>query len=151
MGNSAEILSGSVRTLNQDERLRVLKKSFLYKTKPWGLTEQAVFLNAVIEVSWTGEPEELMEFLLQVEKSFGRIRIRHWGPRTLDLDMIYNSEIESNTDFLKLPHPFFWERPFVLVPLEEIYPDFVFNGEGIHQRILELDGYKDVEKTDIAW
>ena len=81
MGNSAEILSGSVRTLNQDERLRVLKKSSLYKTKPWGLTEQAVFLNAVIEVSWTGEPEELMEFLLQVEKSFGRIRIRHWGPR----------------------------------------------------------------------
>lgn len=67
MGNSAEILSGSVRTLNQDERLRVLKKSSLYKTKPWGLTEQAVFLNAVIEVSWTGEPEELMEFLLQVE------------------------------------------------------------------------------------
>lgn len=115
------------------------------------MTEQVVFLNAVIEVSWTGEPEELMEFLLQVEKSFGRIRIRHWGPRTLDLDMIYNSEIESNTDFLKLPHPFFWERPFVLVPLEEIYPDFVFNGEGIHQRILELDGYKDVEKTDIAW
>lgn len=113
MGNSAEILSGSVRTLNQDERLRVLKKSSLYKTKPWGLTEQVVFLNAVIEVSWTGEPEELMEFLLQVEKSFGRIRIRHWGPRTLDLDMIYNSEIESNTDFLKLPHPFFWERPFV--------------------------------------
>ena len=92
MGNSAEILSGSVRTLNQDERLRVLKKSSLYKTKPWGLTEQAVFLNAVIEVSWTGEPEELMEFLLQVEKSFGRIRIRHWGPRTLDLDMIYNSD-----------------------------------------------------------
>lgn len=111
MGNSAEILSGSVRTLNQDERLRVLKKSSLYKTKPWGLTEQAVFLNAVIEVSWTGEPEELMEFLLQVEKSFGRIRIRHWGPRTLDLDMIYNSEIESNTDFLKLPHPFSGSGP----------------------------------------
>lgn len=145
MGNSAEILSGSVRTLNQDERLRVLKKSSLYKTKPWGLTEQAVFLNAVIEVSWTGEPEELMEFLLQVEKSFGRIRIRHWGPRTLDLDMIYNSEIESNTDFLKLPHPFFWERPFVLVPLEEIYPDFVFNPMHEYGDKVDTERRKSVE------
>lgn len=147
-GNSLAILRQAAATLEAAEGLHIEKKSAIYETLPWGKTDQPVFLNAVMEISWEGPAEDLMALLLSVEKEFGRTRDVHWGPRTLDLDLIYSDGIQSDTPFLHLPHPYFWERPFVLVPLEEILPDFVYDHETIHHRIESLDGYKDLVKLD---
>lgn len=146
MGESKKILEQAVETLRRQEGLQVEKVSSLYRTKPWGKIDQPLFLNAAAEVGWEKSPEQLMLLLLDIEQRFGRKRLVHWGPRSLDLDLIYAKGMERNSSLLKLPHPYFWERPFVLVPLEEMEPDFEFKGEKIHNRILALHGYEDVEK-----
>lgn len=145
MGDSLCTLRSALQRL-KEENLRILKVSSFYRTKPWGKTDQPDFINAAALVAWDGAPEELMTLFLKVEKDFGRKRDVHWGPRTLDLDLIYSDQVRSETDFLRLPHPYFWERPFVLVPLEEIWPNFCYENETIHDRILALDGYEGLEK-----
>lgn len=151
MGDPAQILTNAWEHLSASPFLTVTGRSSFYKTPPWGKTDQEEFLNAVIEVEWAGEPEALLQLLLDTEASFGRIRDVHWGPRTLDLDLIYAGAIERNTEFLKLPHPFFWERLFVLVPLEEIHPEFTFRGQKIHERIKALGGYEGILKQEESW
>ncbi len=147
MGDSLGILQSAFKRLGE-ENVYILKASSFYKTKPWGKTDQPDFINAAALVAWEGTAEELMTLFLKIEKEFGRKRDIHWGPRSLDLDLIYSDCVRSETDFLRLPHPYFWERPFVLVPLEEILPDFVYDHETIHHRIESLDGYKDLVKLD---
>lgn len=151
LGDSLSILRGAAQALEEREGLHILQKSSFYRTAPWGKTDQPDFLNAVMEITWQGEPEELLACLLSIEQQFGRKRDIHWGPRTLDLDLIYGGTLTRASEFLRLPHPYFWERPFVLVPLEEILPDFSFQGTAIHPRIVELDGYKEIEKTEDSW
>lgn len=147
MGDSLGILQSAFKRLGE-ENVYILKASSFYRTKPWGKTDQPDFINAAALVAWEGTAEELMTLFLKIEKEFGRKRDIHWGPRSLDLDLIYSDCVRSETDFLRLPHPYFWERPFVLVPLEEILPDFVYDHETIHHRIESLDGYKDLVKLD---
>ena len=148
MGDSISTLEKALDRLGKDRRLSLKKVSSFYRTKAWGKTDQPDFINGAALISWEGTAEELMTLLLTVEKEFGRKRDVHWGPRTLDLDLIYSEGITRNTDFLHLPHPWFWERPFVLVPVEEMIPRFTFKGEDIHRRIMELNGYDEVEKID---
>ena len=94
---------------------------------------------------------ELLRRLLMIEQEHGRKRMIHWGPRTLDLDLIYGKNITRDSEFLRLPHPFFWERAFVLVPLADIDPDFTFQGQPISERIEELHGLDCVRRTDERW
>ena len=126
----------------------VKSRSPLYETLPWGKTDQPLFLNAVIRVSWEGKPEELMRRLLAVEAENGRIRDVHWGPRTLDLDLIIG-DVENDSALLRLPHPYFWDRAFVLVPLRDIAPDFSYRGERIGDRIAALHGEETVKKAGL--
>lgn len=146
VGDPKGTLEGALKALSENPSLTIQKISSFYRTKPWGKTDQPDFINGAILIEWGKSPEELMGFLLETEKKFGRVRKIHWGPRTLDLDIIYSKNHEIDTDFLHLPHPYFWERPFVLVPMEEILPDFSFKGKKIHERIEELNGYKDLIK-----
>lgn len=148
MGDSLRILKEAVERLSREEGLTVRKVSSFYRTKPWGKRDQPDFINAAALVEWEGSAEALMALLLQVEKEFGRERKVHWGPRTLDLDLIYSENCTRETEFLRLPHPYFWERPFVLVPMEEILPSFTYEGKTIHARILELEGYKDLVRMN---
>lgn len=145
LGDSGEILRAALRKLTVHPKLSLLKLSSFYRTKPWGKTDQPDFLNAAALIHWEDSPEELLTFLLLTEKEMGRVRKVHWGPRTLDLDLIYNEYERRDTKYLQLPHPLFWERPFVLVPMEEILPEFTFQREGIHERILSLHGYDEVK------
>ena len=87
-GPSEEIMGAALHKLSLMPFLSISKVSSLYKTPPWGKTDQAEFLNAVIEADWQGTPEELMRLLLDTENSFGRKRMMRWGPRTLDLDLL---------------------------------------------------------------
>ena len=106
----------------------VLKKSAVYETAAWGITDQNLFLNQVLLVSTSLPPEELLQTLLQIEQELGRKRVVKMGPRIIDIDILfYNNEIIS-TPVLTVPHPQIANRRFVLTPLNEIAPGFIHPG-----------------------
>jgi len=102
-------------------------KSSVYKTEPWGLKEQPWFKNQVIGILTTKSPLELLSALLKIESELGRVRNQeqHWGPRTLDLDIILFEEMDISNETLTIPHPRMHERNFILQPLSEIYPELI--------------------------
>ena len=112
-----------------DRNIRILKSSQLFLTAPFGVTNQPDFVNAVIAVSTAMPPQSLMRVLHDIERSAGRKRLKRWGPRTLDLDLLdYHGRILSpRTRSIKplvLPHPGIELRSFVLCPLMEIAPQW---------------------------
>lgn len=96
--------------------------SSVYETDPWGVKEQPPFLNAVCRVRTSLSPEHLLEELQRIEGALGRQRGERWGPRPVDLDILFYDELVLNTPELTVPHSLLHERAFVLVPLAEIAP-----------------------------
>lgn len=112
-------------------RTRVVRHSRLYRTAPWGRSEQPDFVNAVAEVSTVLAPRALLDALLALELAQGRLRDgTRWGPRTLDLDLVAYDAVRLVEPGLTVPHPRIAERAFVLLPLAEIAPDFDIPGVG---------------------
>jgi len=109
----------------EDYGLRIIKKSSIIETEPYGFKEQGKFLNGVILIETDLDPFELLNLLLNIEKEMGRERKIRWGPRNIDLDIIFYDDLIINTDNLKIPHPDAHNRTFVMGPLSEIDPDFV--------------------------
>ena len=124
LGDSRQTLEDALISLNQIPGIKVLKTSSWYQTKAIGPV-QPDYLNgcATLEVQQT--PEELLSLLQATELQFGRVRTEKWGARTLDLDIILYEDLILNHPFLKIPHPLFAERAFVLVPLAEIAGDWI--------------------------
>ena len=105
--------------------IHILKESSVLTTEPWGGVEQDSFANQVVEVAtWLPAPV-LLENLLAIESEMGRVREVHWGPRLIDLDLLFVEDQILYTDDLILPHPYIEERLFVLEPLVEIAPHFI--------------------------
>lgn len=99
--------------------------SSIIETAPWGKTDQPHFLNRVLQVTTRLTPSSLIKSLLDIEKTMGRNRDEKWGPRIIDLDILFfDNQIISETG-LSIPHPHLHEREFVLKPMVEIAPDFV--------------------------
>ncbi|MDE7403791.1 MAG: 2-amino-4-hydroxy-6-hydroxymethyldihydropteridine diphosphokinase, partial [Lachnospiraceae bacterium] len=114
-------------------------------TAPYGGVEQDDFLNAAIELKTLLTPYELLSFLHELEAKAGRERKVHWGPRTLDLDILFYQDFLSNDPVLTVPHPDMENRQFVLEPLNELCP-WYFNpvtGKNVRQMYLELDQNRD--------
>lgn len=126
MGQSINTLQDAVQAINDLKGVKVINASSLYRTKPVGYLDQDDFINAVIELECSLEPLELYEKLAQIELDFGRVRLIKNGPRTLDLDVISCDNLISNDAKLTLPHPRAQERAFVIVPMSEILPDYIF-------------------------
>lgn len=106
----------------------ILKKSAIYETAAWGLTEQDSFLNQILLISSSADAEDLLQTLLHIEQELGRKRMIKMGPRNIDIDILfYNKEIISSPN-LTVPHPQIANRRFVLIPLNEIAPAFVHPG-----------------------
>lgn len=99
--------------------------SNIYETEPWGIDNQDSYLNQVISVLTILTPNELLENIHQIEKDFGRIREIHYGPRTIDIDILYYGKRIINNENLIIPHPHIQKRRFILVPLSEILPQMV--------------------------
>jgi 2-amino-4-hydroxy-6-hydroxymethyldihydropteridine diphosphokinase len=102
---------------------RILGRSSLYKTEPVGYVEQDFFINCVIKVETKLAPDELLGCLKKLEKALGRKETFCWGPRIIDLDVLFFNGEEYRSADLQIPHPRVHERAFVLVPLCEIDPD----------------------------
>jgi 2-amino-4-hydroxy-6-hydroxymethyldihydropteridine diphosphokinase len=124
LGNTKEIFEQTY-PLIEKKIGRILQKSSLYQTAAWGLTDQADFLNQVIEIDTTQNPEEILTNLLAIELHFGRIRDVRWGPRSIDLDILLMDNLQIKSATLELPHPRLQDRKFILIPLVEIAPNIL--------------------------
>ena len=122
MGNREENLRFAVGELAQKCGCRVLCTSGFHNTAPYGVTDQADFLNACLELETLLTPDELLQLLHEIETKAGRMRTEHWGPRTLDLDIIFYDDIVISQPGLRVPHVDMHNRDFVLKPLNEIAP-----------------------------
>lgn len=111
----------------------------VFATPPWGVTDQEEFLNAVLIVEVDCTPLELLRRGQKLEEAAERVRVRHWGPRTLDVDIVQIDGVTSDDPELTLPHPYAHQRAFVLVPWLAADPDAELNGTSVHELIAGLD------------
>ncbi|HHV12117.1 MAG TPA: 2-amino-4-hydroxy-6-hydroxymethyldihydropteridine diphosphokinase [Clostridiales bacterium] len=121
LGDKEQYLRSALEAMD-DGSIQVVKTSTFQVTKPVGYVEQDDFLNCVAEVRTLLSPQLLLDRLHQIENQYGRVRTVKWGPRTLDLDIIFYGDAIINTETLVIPHPRMQERLFVLSPLAEIAP-----------------------------
>lgn len=123
--------------------IELLAASSIYSTAPWGVEDQDEFLNATLIVETTRSPEELLAFGQGLEADAERVRVRRWGPRTLDVDVVQvirdGAEVRSDDPVLTLPHPHAYHRAFVLVPWLEIEPDAELAGRAVREWVGELE------------
>ena len=103
----------------------IQKASSFYETAAWGITDQPAFINQAIRVETALSPNELLKAINQIEAEIGRIRIKKWAERVIDIDILFYNQTIIETPNLKVPHPRISERNFVLVPMNEIAADFV--------------------------
>lgn len=130
IGDKQQYLESAVSALNAAKGCKVTKVSSWLVTPPYGMTEQDEFLNGCLELKTILPPKELLEVLHEIEQKAGRERLVHWGPRTLDLDIIFYDDLIMGTESLCIPHVEVQKRDFVLKPLHEIAPYMHHPGNG---------------------
>ena len=123
LGQRLDNLRAAIEALTPD--VRVLAESHVYETPPWGYEDQPAFLNMVVKVGTDLEPEPLLKFLKRLEVELGRELNFRWGPRLIDLDILFYDDLTLDTPPLVIPHPRLHERAFVLVPLADVAPDLI--------------------------
>lgn len=140
IGDKTNHLTEAVKELSENDKCRVCKTSGFVITKPVGDVQQDDFLNACIEIETLYTPYELLEYLNTIEKKHKRERKIHWGPRTLDLDIIFYDDLIMYDEDLIIPHKEAEKREFVLAPLCEIAPYFKnpLNGKTVLETLREL-------------
>lgn len=146
MGDKQKNLLEAIEKIGKLENTKVTAQSTILETEPFGYTEQDMFLNACIEIKTLFTPQELLEKLLNIELEMGRKRIIKWGPRIIDIDILFFDNEVIQDKNLSVPHPWISERMFVLEPLCEIAPNLIHPLErkpvATLKRILE----KELEK-----
>ena len=142
IGDSEKYLNDAVEQLKELPNTTVETCSKYYVTPPYGMVEQDDFLNACLKLRTLMTPEELLEELHKIEQGAGRERIIHWGPRTLDLDIIFYDDLVMEKEELCIPHVEMHKRKFVLEPLHEIapYKRHPVYGKTVREMLEELDG-----------
>lgn len=127
LGDRLQALSQAIYLLS-DRGVEIGRVSTVYETPPWGNTDQPAFLNLVVEVAFEGSPEDLLVLMLETENLLGRQRTVHWGPRVIDIDLLAFGNQILVGQRLSVPHPMLTKRAFVLVPWQEIAPEFLVPG-----------------------
>lgn len=122
IGDRKENCRKAIKLLKENG-IAIKKQSAMYETEPWGVKDQPKFINMAIEVETDKKPEELLRILKEIEKEIGRAESVKWGPRVIDLDILFYDDMILKTQDLEIPHPLIHERAFVLKPLCEIAPD----------------------------
>ncbi len=119
VGTRPRNLSAARRRL-REKGVRLVRSSTVIETDPWGDVDQRRFLNQVVEGEWSGTPRRLLQVAKEVEHEGGRVRTRRWGPRIVDVDLLYFGDQRIDEPDLVIPHPRIAERPFVLKSLREL-------------------------------
>lgn len=139
LGDRKQNLAEVRHRLREHPQLELIKESSIYETKPWGKLDQSDFWNQVVEIETELSSLELLEVCQHIENDLGRERIVHWGPRTIDIDILtYDNKVYKD-ERLTLPHPRMEERAFVLAPLREIAPEMILPS-GRRARDVQGDG-----------
>jgi 2-amino-4-hydroxy-6-hydroxymethyldihydropteridine diphosphokinase len=131
IGDPASAIAAVLRILDGDARTDVVAVSSLYRTPPWGKTDQPDFLNAAAEIATGHSPRALLALCLDAERALKRERRERWGPRTVDIDILVFGDRQVHEAGLDIPHPRMLERAFVLAPLAEIAPDLKLSGKTV--------------------
>jgi 2-amino-4-hydroxy-6-hydroxymethyldihydropteridine diphosphokinase len=141
VGDARDTLDRAIAQFCDGAEVKLTARSSDYLTPPWGVRDQPPFVNLCIAVETSLTPHALLARAQEVERAFGRDRSkeRHWGPRTLDIDILNYDDLVLRTPDLTLPHPRLFERAFVLVPLAEIAPDQMILGWRIGAVLAKLD------------
>ncbi len=134
----------------KEKGLILRKLSSYYETEPWGVTGQPAFINATMEAETFLPPDELLHVLKDIEEIMGRTKNIKWGPRIIDLDILFYGDEIIQTEPLNIPHPLLHERDFVLLPLDEICPDKIHPiiGKTIRQLKEDLQNDKDIKHKE---
>lgn len=129
---------------------KIVRKSHLYETQPWGKTDQDPFINQVIMVNTALDPRGLLDTIAKIERELGRERREKWGPRTIDIDVLFYGRRVVRDKGLEIPHPELHKRAFVLVPLLEIAPEYVHPvlKQAIDELYMNCDDQSDVVMLD---
>ena len=125
LGDKARNCREAIERIGAAEENKLVGRSSLYRTEPWGNEEQDWFVNAVIAIRTSFDPDGLLQHLKNVEEQLEKKKEERWGPRNIDLDILFFNDEILKTPGLTVPHPFLHLRRFVLVPLQEICPDFI--------------------------
>ncbi|MFG2450460.1 2-amino-4-hydroxy-6-hydroxymethyldihydropteridine diphosphokinase [Streptomyces sp. M41(2017)] len=138
LGNRLETLQGAIDALEDTPGVRVKAVSPVYETEPWGVEpdSQPSYFNAVVVLRTTLPPSSLLERAHAVEEAFHRVRDEHWGPRTIDVDIVAYADLVSDDPLLTLPHPRAHERAFVLAPWHDLDPEAQLPGRGAVAQLL---------------
>lgn len=141
MGDRESYLDMAIDELNKDRYTKVTKVSDFIETEPYGGVEQDDFLNGCLEIETLREPEELLELVNSIERDAGRKRIIHWGPRTLDIDILLFDDLVYDSEDLHIPHAEMHKRAFVLQPLSAIagYKRHPLLGSTVDEMASKLD------------
>jgi 2-amino-4-hydroxy-6-hydroxymethyldihydropteridine diphosphokinase len=148
LGDPASTLQAAARELGTTAGTTVVAGSHIYRSRPIGLTGQPDFQNAVARLETGLTPDRLLDELLALEARFGRVRGVRFGPRTLDLDLLFYEGEVRDDERLTLPHPRAHEREFVLRPLAELDPDLEIRGTSVAAWLARLEP-QGVEVTGI--
>lgn len=120
IGDRVDFMNQAIKILDSEKDIIITKRSKLYETKAWGYTNQDDFLNMCIEIETNLNPKELLKKCQNVEKNLNRERKIRWGPRTIDVDILFFNDIILQEENLEIPHPRIGERAFVLIPLIDL-------------------------------
>jgi 2-amino-4-hydroxy-6-hydroxymethyldihydropteridine diphosphokinase len=142
----------TTRTLIENHLNPINKKSIIFETEAWGVEAQADFLNQVLIVNSYLKPLQLLKRLQKIEAIIGKEKEFHWGPRNIDIDILFIGNMIINEKRLKIPHPLIEQRKFVLAPLAEISPDKIhpISKKSVAQLLIECeDNLKVKQLSDI--
>lgn len=141
IGDVRATFQQAIAMLCEDAAVRLVARSSDYRTPPWGVADQPDFVNAVIAVSTSLLPHDLLARAKACERALGRERSRErrWGPRPIDIDILAYDDVELHEADLTLPHPHLFERAFVLVPLAEIAADRLIAGMPVRAALARVD------------
>lgn len=137
-GDRTALIEAALARLAATPGIRIMARSRLHETPPWGDTDQGPFLNAACTIETDLAPPALLDVCQAIELALGRVWTRRWGPRTIDIDIIHVAGATMTGPNLTLPHPFWRERAFVLVPLAEIAPGLIIGGMRIADAMAAL-------------
>ena len=139
LGDRLDNLRAAIRAMSPE--IILLAESRVYETPPWGYEDQPAFLNMVVKAETGLGPEPLLKYLKQIEVKLGREQNFRWGPRLIDLDILFYDDVVIESPPLIIPHPRLHERAFVLVPLADVASDFIHPvfQKKIEDLLLEVD------------
>ena len=139
VGDKRANIARAIELLTARGDIVLVRRSRDYRSAPWGVLEQDWFVNAVITVATELGPHDLLARCQDVENEMGRVRLKKWGPRLIDVDVLTYRDQRINDPDLIVPHPFIAERDFVLVPLREVAPALRIGGESLDVLIGRID------------